>query len=207
MRATALYRHNICMSQALYPLISILEVSLRNAIDVRMRIHFNSSNWILAQKKDFFIDPNLTYFDKRDQKTKPDTFFSDKIFAVETRMKMANAMVIHNKVIADLSLHFWTKFFDEKPVKVLKGVQMSVFKNNPGLKAKEIHALLNEIRHIRNRISHSEPICFNKHGQLCLKYALQKYRQVIEVIRWIDSDLLQWTSGFDCFLSVSKNML
>jgi len=196
-KAVNIYRSNILLSQSIYPLISILEVGLRNAIDRVLRNHFKSNNWILEQKKGFMIDPALTYKDRATGKYISDTTFTDKIYRVEGKFKFEKTPTLHNRIVAELSLGFWTKFFDTAPIKVLKGVQLNAFNNSPGIPAKDIYSTLNDIRALRNRISHHEPVCFDRNGNFCIKSFHKKYLQTKEAIRWIDSDLANWSEGLD----------
>ena len=39
------YKSNILVSEAFYPLLSILEIGLRNSIDFQLIIRFNDKNW------------------------------------------------------------------------------------------------------------------------------------------------------------------
>src|ERR1700712_3261820 len=54
-RAVCLYKYNIQACQALYPLISILEVALRNAIDRVLAAYFDDAGWLIS-KRDFFAN-------------------------------------------------------------------------------------------------------------------------------------------------------
>ena len=205
-KAVRMYKSNLQMSQALYPLISILEVSLRNVLDAHMRKEFGSHDWIMEQRNSFFNHHELTYLDRHGNICS-DTLFTDKIHGAVKKLSAASAPTNHNNIVAELGLHFWIKFFDEKPIKVLKGSQMMVFKNNPHRKNKEIFTILNGIRHLRNRISHHEPICFDDNGNFCAIYAIQKYYQIIEVLRWIDDDLRDWALSYENTLGTFKTAL
>ncbi len=44
-KAYRLYKVNIELSEAFYPILSILEVSLRNAVNETLRLHFNDPYW------------------------------------------------------------------------------------------------------------------------------------------------------------------
>jgi hypothetical protein len=39
------YKINILVSEAFYPLLSLLEIGLRNSIDYQLTIRFNDKNW------------------------------------------------------------------------------------------------------------------------------------------------------------------
>ncbi len=44
-KACQLYKVNIELSEAFYPILSILEVCLRNAVNETLKTHFNDSFW------------------------------------------------------------------------------------------------------------------------------------------------------------------
>jgi hypothetical protein len=44
-KAIQLYKANIELSEAFYPILSILEISLRNAINQKLSDHFNDPFW------------------------------------------------------------------------------------------------------------------------------------------------------------------
>ena len=44
-RAIQHYKSNILISEAFYPLLSILEIGLRNSIDFQLSKRFNDKNW------------------------------------------------------------------------------------------------------------------------------------------------------------------
>lgn len=50
-KAVKLYKYNIQASQALYPIISILEISLRNGIDKALGNYYNDNLWLINRKK------------------------------------------------------------------------------------------------------------------------------------------------------------
>ena len=44
-KAYRLYKVNIELSEAFYPILSVLEVSLRNAVNETLKLHFNDPYW------------------------------------------------------------------------------------------------------------------------------------------------------------------
>jgi hypothetical protein len=204
-KAIELYKCNIQLSQAMYPLISILEVGLRNAIDSVLRSYLSSSNWILEGKRGFMVHPDMTYFDQKLRRKRADNFLVNKIIKLEERYAYDGLVLTHNKIVGDIGFGFWIKLLDAKPISILKAAQLSAFKNRSG-KIQETYCKLNDIRVLRNRISHQEPICFNKQGKLCISSIKKNYAKVLEAIHWIDNDLLVWSVNFDTVQSVIDNI-
>jgi hypothetical protein len=196
-----LYKYNIQASQALYPVISVLEVSLRNSIDSELSKHYSDANWLMTQRADFSENPFLVYKDKHGN-DQSDLFFREKIEKAENKLRYKGSPLNHVKLLAELTFGFWIKFFDTSPIKILKGAPLQVFKNKPGVKLAKVHSHLNSIVALRNRISHSEPICFDRLGKLCLDTMLQYQFDIEDALRWLDSDLSVWAEKLNFYKPV-----
>lgn len=196
-----LYKYNIQACQALYPIISILEVALRNSIDRELSKHYKDENWLITKRPDFAENPLLTYKD-RNGKEQSDNFFIDKLEKAEKKLKARGMGITQVKLLAELTFGFWVKFFDSSPIKILKGVPLQAFTNKPGVKLAKIHSHLNAVVGLRNRISHSEPICFNKTGNLCLDTLRQYQFDIEDALRWLDSDLSTWAQKLNFYKPV-----
>lgn len=197
-KALNLYKYNIQASQALYPIISILEIALRNCIDGALMKFYEDNNWLINKRNHFANNPLLIYTNKKGAKVQ-DYFFSDKLKKAEDKLKFRNIPLTHGKLLAELTFGFWVKFYNSNSIKILKGVPLNGFKNKPSMNVGSLNSHLNSIVNVRNRISHSEPICFNKKGQLCL-ISLKSYEtDILEAIRWIDNDLYDWAKKINFF--------
>lgn len=196
-----LYKYNIQASQALYPVISVLEISLRNSIDRALTKHFGDPNWLLTKRAEFSENPLLVYKDAKG-KEQADLFFKEKIKKAEDKLKYRGATITHVKLLAELTFGFWVKFFDTGPIKILKGAPLLAFTNKPGVKLARIHSHLNAIVALRNRISHNEPICFDRTGKLCLDTLRQYHFDIEDALRWLDSDLGKWAATLDFYKPV-----
>ncbi len=204
-RTVLLYKYNIQLSQSLYPLMSVLEISLRNAVDRELTIFFNDDQWLITKRNEFSNHPALLYKDFAGN-VSPDHFFINKLNRAERKLRLNKVQVTHAKLVAELTFGFWVKFFDSNAIKLLKGSPLNAFKNRPSLKLVLIHSHLNKILSLRNRISHNEPICFNKAGELC-KVTIQNYESnLIKTLEWIDADLLQWSREINSFEPVFKQI-
>lgn len=191
-KAVALYKANIQLSQALYPLISVLEVALRNGVDRQMSLFLGDANWLINKRNQFANHPLLVYKDKYG--VHPDYFFTDKLNHAEAKLRFRKAPILHGKLLAELTFGFWVKFFDSSPIKILKGAPLKAFRNSPHLPAAQVHSHLNSIVTLRNRIAHSEPICFDKKGNLCLVTINSYEGDICNALMWLDNDLYAWTN-------------
>ncbi len=204
-KAIALYKYNIQVSQALYPLLSILEIALRNAIDRELAKHFNTTDWLITKRDEFSTHPGMTRR-RYNGRIIPDRFFAEKLRKAENKLNTRKIRLSHSKLLAELTFGFWIKFFDSSAIKILKGRPLQAFTNRPPIKLGLIHSHLNAIVTLRNRISHSEPVCFNNKGERCLS-TIRKYEtNIIEVLKWLDEDLKKWSNEMNYFKTVFEKI-
>ncbi|MCM1264875.1 MAG: hypothetical protein NC200_01630 [Candidatus Gastranaerophilales bacterium] len=177
------YKTNLCISQALYPELSTLEVTLRNAIDT-MLMTCISPTWLEDEVKQQKILSNHEY---------------EMLLTAYNDIKSTYPNnYTRGKVIANLTFGFWTNICSKWYCSNIwnKGCCFKgVFVNYPS-KINNIGAMatkLRTIRRFRNRIFHYEPIF--KHPQNTLKM----YNEIMEMINYLPSDnssILEDTSSF-----------
>jgi hypothetical protein len=199
--AVSLYKYNIQASQALYPLISVLEVALRNGIDRVLIKHFSDNNWLLTKRHEFAYHHNMVYKDSRGNIVS-DEFFAARLKKTEDKLSYYGVSITHNKLMAELTFGFWVKFFDTSAIKVLRGVPLDAFVNKPHKKLALVHSHLNAVVALRNRIAHNEPICFNNAGNICLSTIDSYETNMLEALGWLDADLKHWSNKLNFFRPV-----
>jgi len=164
-KALDLYLLNIETSKKFYGVLSLFEVALRNAIDRHYQKHFNDDCWMLSNiDKEFFTSHQKMAFCKEKNKFNKFGYYC------------------HDKIVAALSLGFWTDMFSYHSFFCGNKTLLKIFTNKEkGANQKSIFKELDRIRIFRNRISHHEPICFNESGKVSEKYVeiiwnlIQKY--------------------------------
>ena len=182
------YKTNLRISQALYPELSTLEVTLRNAIDTMLRSCI-SETWLGDEIKQQNILLDHEY-------AKLMTAYND------TKQEYLKRDFTIGKVIANLNFGFWTNLCSKRYNAIIwtkKGVFKGVFVNYPANLQQQIHALslrLRAIRYLRNRIFHYEPIF--KQPQNTLKM----YNEIMEIISYLPSDNSNILKDTSTFLSV-----
>ncbi len=184
------YKINILVSESFYPLLSILEIGLRNSIDSQMTLKFNDKQWF--ENSDFFKIASK--------------FQTDRIFEARTNILISGKDISHGKIISELSFGFWTSLFDLKfEMTLWKNLRLS-FVNCPKQirKRKTISSKLNKIRNFRNRIFHHEPVTWNIN-------VINLYKnELLEAIYWIDNDVVEWMgelNKMDLILEKNKYIL
>jgi hypothetical protein len=171
-KAIAHYKANILISESFYPLISILEVGLRNSIDKQFIRRFEDDKWY--EHIDF-----IRIISK---------YQIDRISEARTNIQSSKKEITTGRIISELTFGFWTSLFDTKFEMTLWKNLRFAFTNCPkeNRKRRIISAKLNRIRKFRNRIFHHEAISWNME-------VLRTYKQdIIEGINWLDKDLLDW---------------
>ena len=167
------YKANIELSEAFYPLLSILEVGLRNNIDLQLKQKFNDDYWFENQEFIKIVS----------------RFQVDRITEARNNILREKKIVTSGKIISELSFGFWTSLLDTKFERTLwKNIRLA-FPNCPknNRKRKTMSSKFNGIRKLRNRIFHHESISWN------ITALIQYKDDIIEGIDWLDKELLEWS--------------
>jgi hypothetical protein len=187
VKAVHLYKANIRISQSFHPLLCLLEIVLRNQIDLKLSAHFGDAEWILNQRAGFMSDARLG----------PKFYLREEVNKTVIRLRRAGYAVNSGKIIADLAFGFWNALFEPRPYQLLLGRPIQIFTKLPATKGRiDIYNNLTEIRTFRNRISHNEPICFNGLNK-SFADTVENYKTIWRTIRWIDSKLLPFVNEFN----------
>jgi hypothetical protein len=178
-KAIEYYKLNTQISESLYPLLSNLEIALRNAIHNSFTIHFKSADWFLQ-----FNQPPLL----------------DQTNIAKRKILAANKLLTTDKVVAELTFGFWTALFNKQYAKDLWKPLMYAFPllHTINKRRDKISYKLNQIRKFRNRIFHYEPICND------LNALFTNHHNILEILNWINSDFVSWASEIDRFESLYK---
>jgi len=178
-KAYRLYKINIELSEAFYPILAVLEVSLRNAVNEKLIDYFNDQFWFKNNLPVEF----LPYVSEATQK-------------ITAQRKNITA----DKIIAELNFGFWNRLFNRHYTGLLWKPLRLIFKNMPKhLRQRDTIAdALYRIRTLRNRIYHYEPIFGN------LQDIEQQYNEMVTFLIWLDNDLPKLISDIDRFNNILK---
>ncbi len=141
--ALRLYHWNAQISSAFHEVLHYVEVGLRNAMDTQL------SAWAtgLAAQSSWYCDPRVP-------------------LTARTRRKVAEARSnagrgglpeIHGKVVAELMLGFWWSLLSEEYNRRLWQPCLRHAFDGP-VRRTRLHSELDDLRRLRNRIAHHEPI-------------------------------------------------
>lgn len=197
-KTIALYKANIAISQSFIPLISILEVALRNNIDEALGKEFNDNQWIRTQKKGFMNAPFLRWTDPNTGKLVDDRYHLKKVEAAEKDIIGNGLIITTGRIVSMQTFGFWTRLFNKKIYKSIKGSPINAFPNRPLTCDRQVIAnSLFQIRNFRNRISHHEPICFNSLGEKDFTEIRRIHKLIKTVLKWIDPKLCPFMNEID----------
>ena len=187
-KAIELYKANILLSEAYYPILSLFESFLRNFINRVLINHFHDADWILTQKLGFMNDPYLK---------KSSFFLKESVTSAESKLARKGVTITSGRIIAEQSLGFWTSFFDPHHYKLLSGSVIHCFPLTPKeINRKSISIILKDIRDFRNRVYHNEPICFNS-STVNLRNAEIIHQSIYNLLSWMDGELPGYVNYFD----------
>ena len=194
------YQANLRISQAFYPILSLFEVVLRNALNESLSNHFNDNNWLNTRRNRLM----QTYTKNGIQKT--NDYLLKEVVKTENKIKQdikkREGIVVpsidNDKILSSLSFGFWTALFDKNQHKALSGIPLTVFKKLPPQSSREkIYDKLTRIRDFRNRLYHNESIIFDITTNNSTLFSLQKAENVIEDIKdffyYFGLDYHKWT--------------
>jgi hypothetical protein len=183
-KAVSHYKANIEISESFYPMLSILEIALRNNFDFQLKRKFENDNW--------FENPEFIKIVSR--------FQIDRVSEARNNILREKKSITTGKIISELSFGFWTSLLDSKFEKTLwKNIRLA-FPNCPKniRKRKTMSSKFNGVRKLRNRIFHHESVTWNID-------ALTNYKnEIIEGINWLDKDLFEWSKELFRFEEVIR---
>lgn len=189
-KAQKMYYANARVAQSFQPLLSFFEVILRNQLHYALAAHFNDVQWLINQKTGFMSDSSLTHTVKKTGKVTVNDFLKKEVERSERTLIGKKRNVTAGRVIAELNLGFWNSLYETHHYALLKGVPCQIFKSLPtGYGRKEVNNAIQEIRTLRNRVSHNEPLCFSN-KVYDMTYAKEMYGKINDFLSWINPDIM-----------------
>lgn len=175
-RALTLYTLNTLVSEALYIALHTLEVCLRNRIHhVMTALH--GERW--------FENPSLIKLEHQAAQV------ADAVAELKSAGKEASA----GRVIAALSFSFWTTMFSPDYEDLWRSSLTGIAtRQDKPLVRKDFSRPLTQIRLLRNRIAHHEPI---------LHWDLRRHHRALrDLTHWLSPPAVAWSAPLDRFEQV-----
>jgi hypothetical protein len=169
------YSWNIELSQALYPSLQILEISLRNSLNTSISEHFHTEQWF-----------ELPFLYEKEQK---------KIIKAKKTLEDKRKTLTAGRLVAELSFGFWVSLFDiryEHNQTLWPKLINPTFPFAPkGQRTRNfLSRELNRIKFLRNRVFHYEPVWH-------WKDLLDQHNSLIKIIKYISPSASEYLCIFD----------
>lgn len=184
------YQINIILSEAMLPALHYFEICLRNRLN-QLFCKKYGNDWLIHPPQELTISLE-------------DLKKIEKILNRIRRETKRNPL--HDDILAQMTFGFWCSFFHRKYDPILwhqKDSFITVFPNLSRINRKRSyieHRIL-QIKDIRNRIAHHEPI-WNKRSLLTSVHA-----HCLELIEAISQDAPRMLQQIDRFPKVNQNLL
>jgi hypothetical protein len=192
VKAQKLYRINLRVAQAFYPVLNLLEIFFRNATNEAIAHHFLDNDWVINQQSGFMSSGTLA----------PGRFYlRESVRKAQRSLINRGLAVTAGKIISDQTFGFWTCLYDPHHYALIGGSPIHAFQNKPAaINRSSLHQQLTRVREFRNRIYHNEPVCFN--GRTIDFAHVRGLRQeIFDLFQWMDSDLTDYAEYFDSIQS------
>jgi hypothetical protein len=185
------YYWNIALSEALYPGLALLEVSLRSSVHEALTVREGTDMWFRN-----LLEPGQL----RD--------YANACLTLLHRQK--GTQPTSRQIVAELTFGFWTTLLSKPYHQTLwapnhAALVKSVFPNLPPTPSNRhyIHQRYNNLRFLRNRIMHHEPIWDGVKLPQRPRAALSDlHRELRETIGWISSSAQLGFDQVDRFTAV-----
>lgn len=133
-RAAKAYGNNILLAEAMMPMLSILEIALRNGIDRRLSARYQRADWW----ETWTGDPAFAWQ-------------SREVGNVKNKLQRRTELVTTDKIIAELAFGFWSSLFNGSFQSILWKDLRLVFPRCPKHQRQRqtVSSALNQIRDLR----------------------------------------------------------
>jgi len=155
-----LYSYNVQLSADFYSSLHMLEIALRNKCD-EVITAAHGANW---------LDDNAVLVDPYQRKCVADA---------RAMLQREGKPATHGQMVAELNFGFWSSLFGSASNHLWGQILRRIFKTG-GLKRKDVAQKLRDLRRLRNRIAHYEPILAQPIPQL--------HADVLTLTSWMSVD-------------------
>ena len=177
-RAILHYRCNLQLAEAFYVSLSVLEVTLRNALCRELETMTGREDWYAI----FPTTPGLTKLNRY-------------ITQASRQIAERHERITPSKIVAELTFGFWVSLLNSEYERLLWKDLRRAFPFMPKheRKRKNVSTPLNQFRTIRNRVFHNESICWN------IYHVENIHQNMTTMIGWINKDVPNWLAETDRF--------
>lgn len=180
-RAILHYRCNLQLAEAFYTSLSVLEVTLRNALCRELETMTGRPDWYAV----FPTTPGPSKLNRY-------------ITQANKQIAGRHESITPSKVVAELTLGFWVSLLNSEYERLLWKDLRRAFPYMPKhlRQRKNVSSPLNQFRMFRNRVFHNESICWN------LSRVEDIHNEMVTMMGWINKDVPAWLQQTDRFAEV-----
>ena len=189
--ALKLYKHNILLSEALYPSLHMLEVVLRNNLE-RVLIQEFGPTWYQLSR--------FTYLLVRENGQL--TVEGKQLRRAINELAKARKPLVSGRVVAELNFSFWTRLLGRSYENYIWRPYNRIIFPDARASDREIRQIrddLTSIRFLRNRVAHHEPIWNDPQLQ-------SKHAAITRLLSWLNADAATYLGRCDRFSEVHKRV-
>lgn len=174
--AAEAYAHNLRLSEAMLPMLNVLEIALRNGIHLKLTQFYGRADWWEA----WIGDPAFNWQNK-------------EVSSAKDKLARRKEKQTPDKVVAELTFGFWSSLFNKSFQTLLWKELRLVFPRcpKPQRQRHTVSAALNQIRDLRNRVFHHEPLLW------LTPRLIDQHALALGTIGWLDPNLPTWLAGYD----------
>jgi hypothetical protein len=180
------YVWNVMLCESLYPALNALEIALRNAVHAALQAKFDTTFW--------FDQPGLLV------KWQP-----SEVSQARVDIARRGKSVTDDRIVAELTCGFWTTILSRDYHKKIWNRNNAAplaaafpHLSGPGFRRDYIHNRFNQLRILRNRVFHFEPIYNNPN-------LARRHEEILEAVGWISPANLGLLSRIDRFPAVHQD--
>lgn len=175
-RAAKAYANNMLLAEAMMPMLNVVEIALKNAVDRRLSALYRRPDWWEAWAGDPTFDWQMR-----------------EIAAAKGKLQRRTEAATPDKIIAELTFGFWTSLFNAQlQTHLWKDLRLAFPRCPKTLRKRHtISAALSQIREFRNRVFHFEQLVW------LTPSLIDTHTKGCEVVGWLDPQLSAWLSQYD----------
>lgn len=176
----ARYVWNMAIAEALYPALQCIEIALRNTLYTAIAAHGANPQWLIVPP------PVLAPRE------------AAAVAAAGQLLTRQRKQPTTGRLVAELNFGFWTSLLDRRYEPTLwPALLQPAFPHLPRRRRtrRELSRRFTEIRRLRNRVFHHEPVWHWHDLQ-------QQHRDLLEALGWINPALARTVAAFDRFPTV-----
>ncbi|MBD2255322.1 Abi family protein [Nostoc parmelioides] len=195
LEALELYKLNLQLSRALYPLLSVFEINLRNRI-VNVFVKYYGSTWFNENESTCkWLNEQESTLIQNEKGESEKRWELKEIKKAKDELRKERKPITSDRITAKLNFGFWVTIMVNKEYErsIWHHYIKEIFPHSPKgynfTRKKEIlRKKIMRIKKLRNRVFHHEPIFCTK--ELSFIELLEVHKDIIELIEWLSQHYL-----------------